>query len=560
VWVKTFGCAHNMSDGEYMAGLLQEYGYQLVADGAEGGADCWVVNTCTVKGPSQASMSTLLRRAREAGIPAVVAGCVPQGDKRLPELAGVSVLGVSQIDRVVEAVEQTLLGNRVSLLKKKALPRLDLPKVRRNRFVEIVPLSTGCKGACTYCKTKHARGELGSYDPEALVARVRAAVADPDVREVWLSSEDTGAYGIDLGTDIAALLRAILAVLPRDQSTALRVGMTNPPYILGHLADVAEVLRDPRVFSYLHVPVQSGSDAVLSAMRREYTRADFERVCDALLEEVPGMEIATDVIVGFPGETERDFEDTLRLLEKYRFGHTHVSQFYPRPGTPAARLRPAVPGAEKKARSRRCAELVDSWADCYAELVGTEQTVWVVDRAPRKGDPRVVGHTRGYVQVLLAPAPRLLGAVARVRVTGASRWHVEGELVEILHPGPEDAGEGAGGSGRGVRRADGARVGVAAAADGTASIAPLESPREIGGSRMPSLNERRQGGGDVAPVDWGAGAAWACAWAGGAGTRPLAWGLLWCGAVVLGATARPALADLVRWWRMHGVVWGALVP
>jgi threonylcarbamoyladenosine tRNA methylthiotransferase CDKAL1 len=126
-------------------------------------------------------MDTLLRRGREGGKRLVVAGCVPQGDRRAVGLEGLSLLGVSQIDRVVEVVEQTLAGNCVRLLEKKALPRLDLPKVRRNRHVEIIPLSTGCLGACTYCKTKHARGQLGSYAPEAILARAQLAVADPQV-------------------------------------------------------------------------------------------------------------------------------------------------------------------------------------------------------------------------------------------------------------------------------------------------------------------------------------------------------------------------------------------
>ncbi|KXZ42103.1 hypothetical protein GPECTOR_204g385 [Gonium pectorale] len=186
VWVKTFGCSHNISDSEYMAGQLADYGYRLVSDSSRDSADLWLVNSCTVKGPSQAAMSSLLAAGRAAGKRLLVAGCVPQGDKKLPELQGVSVLGVTQIDRVVEAVEETLRGHTVSLLAKKELPRLDLPKVRRNRHIEIVPISTGCLGACTYCKTKHARGHLGSYELGALVERVR---------EIWLSSEDTGAYG-----------------------------------------------------------------------------------------------------------------------------------------------------------------------------------------------------------------------------------------------------------------------------------------------------------------------------------------------------------------------------
>ncbi len=191
VWLKTFGCAHNSSDSEYMAGLLATYGYALVDDSARMSADLWLVNTCTVKSPSQSAMDTLLSAGRAAGKALLVAGCVPQGERNAPALDGLSLLGVTQIDRVVEAVGETLKGNVVRLLSRATLPALDLPKVRRNAHVEILPLSTGCLGACTYCKTVHARGKLGSYAPEALLARAATAIAD-GVTEIWLSSEDTG--------------------------------------------------------------------------------------------------------------------------------------------------------------------------------------------------------------------------------------------------------------------------------------------------------------------------------------------------------------------------------
>jgi len=191
----------------------------------------------------------------------------------------VSVIGVTQIDRVVEVVEEALKGHNVKLLAKKELPLLDLPKIRKNQYVEIIPLSTGCLGSCTYCKTRHARGKLGSYDPGAIVDRVRQAVEE-GVLEVWLTSEDTGAYGRDIGTSLPELLKKILDVMPAP--TMLRVGMTNPPYILEHLDAMADILNHPRVYSFLHVPVQSGSNNVLDKMNREYLIEEFHEVCDFL--------------------------------------------------------------------------------------------------------------------------------------------------------------------------------------------------------------------------------------------------------------------------------------
>ncbi len=195
---------------------------------------------------------------------------MPQGDRNLKSLERVSIIGVTQIDRVVEVMEEALKGNVVRLLKKKKLPSLDLPKIRRNPRLEIIPLSTGCLGSCTYCKTKHARGKLGSYQPQAIIERVASAVQE-GVKEIWLTSEDTGAYGRDIGTSLPELCIRIVRELPGD--CMLRIGMTNPPYILEHLPAMAAILAHPRVFSFLHIPVQSGNDTVLTKMNREYTRA-----------------------------------------------------------------------------------------------------------------------------------------------------------------------------------------------------------------------------------------------------------------------------------------------
>ncbi|KAH9692322.1 threonylcarbamoyladenosine tRNA methylthiotransferase [Citrus sinensis] len=409
-----------------MAGQLSAFGYALTDNSEE--ADIWLINTCTVKSPSQSAMDTLIAKCKSAKKPLVVAGCVPQGSRDLKELEGVSIVGVQQIDRVVEVVEETLKGHEVRLLHRKKLPALDLPKVRRNKFVEILPINVGCLGACTYCKTKHARGHLGSYTVESLVGRVRTVIAD-GVKEVWLSSEDTGAYGRDIGVNLPILLNAIVAELPPDGSTMLRIGMTNPPFILEHLKEIAEVLRHPCVYSFLHVPVQSGSDAVLSAMNREYTLSDFRTVVDTLIELVPGMQIATDIICGFPGETDEDFNQTVNLIKEYKFPQVHISQFYPRPGTPAARMK-KVPSAVVKKRSRELTSVFEAFTP-YLGMEGRVERIWITEIAA--DGIHLVGHTKGYVQVLVPSTGNMLGTSALVKITSVGRWSVFGEVIKILN-------------------------------------------------------------------------------------------------------------------------------
>ena len=205
--------------------MLASYGYTFTETPAE--ADLWFLNSCTVKNPSETAFMNLVKKGKAGNKKLVVAGCVPQGDRKINGLEDVSIVGISQIDRVTEIVEETLKGNVVRLLTKKTLPSLDLPKIRKNPFVEIVPLSTGCLGACTYCKTKHARGKLGSYTLDALSRRIKQVIKE-EVAEIWLSSEDTGAWGLDIGMKVPDLLEHVVTLLPTDQSVMLRIGMTNP--------------------------------------------------------------------------------------------------------------------------------------------------------------------------------------------------------------------------------------------------------------------------------------------------------------------------------------------
>ncbi|KAL3503839.1 hypothetical protein ACH5RR_033680 [Cinchona calisaya] len=426
IYMKTFGCSHNQSDSEYMAGQLSAFGYVLSDSPDE--ADLWLINTCTVKSPSQSAMDTLITKCKSAKKPLVVAGCVPQGNRDLKELEGVSIVGVQQIDRVVEVVEETLKGHEVRLLTRKTLPALDLPKVRKNKFVEILPINVGCLGACTYCKTKHARGHLGSYTVDSLVGRVRAVIAD-GVKEIWLSSEDTGAYGRDIGVNLPMLLNAIVGVLPSDGSTMLRIGMTNPPYILENLKEIANVLCHPCVYSFLHVPVQSGSDSILTAMNREYTVCEFKKVVDTLIDLVPGMQIATDIICGFPGETDEDFAQTVDLIKGYKFPQVHISQFYPRPGTPAARMK-KVPSTVVKKRSRELTTVFEAFTP-YTGMEGKVERIWITEIAT--DGIHLVGHTKGYIQVLVIGPETMLGSSAIVKITSVGRWSVFGEVIEILN-------------------------------------------------------------------------------------------------------------------------------
>jgi len=422
VHVRTFGCPHNQSDGEYMMGQLRDYGYTLV-DSFDA-CDICVVNSCTVKNPSEVRAMNIVTKAQEANKPIVLAGCVPSSDRKLAEsLEGVSMLDVSQLDRIVDVVEESVKGRTVKLLeKRKGLPSLALPKVRKDRLAEIITINAGCLGSCTYCKTKMSRGKVVSYPVEEIVERALQAVSE-GVCQIELASEDMGAYGVDIGTDIVQLLLKLADALP--PGVMLRTGMTNPPYILHHIDGIIEALKRPNVHAFMHIPVQSGSDNVLQAMRREYTVAEFSFLADRLREAIPDIFLLTDLICGFPAESEKDWEETMDLVRKYRFQGIHISQFYARPGTPAARMKPLKSHIGKE----RYREVVDfTWTYNRNEgLGGKEERVWFTgtDEEHRQ----TVGRTKAFAKILVERDDSLLGRSAIVHMDRTSRLHVEGHVV-----------------------------------------------------------------------------------------------------------------------------------
>ncbi|XP_062474018.1 threonylcarbamoyladenosine tRNA methylthiotransferase isoform X1 [Pezoporus occidentalis] len=427
IWIRTWGCSHNNSDGEYMAGQLAAYGYKITENSAE--ADLWLLNSCTVKNPAEDHFRNSIKKAQQEKKKVVLAGCVPQAQPRQDYLKGLSIIGVQQIDRVVEVVEETIKGHSVRLLgqkkdngKRLGGARLDLPKIRKNPLIEIISINTGCLNACTYCKTKHARGDLASYPVEELVNRAKQSFQE-GVCEIWLTSEDTGAYGRDIGTDLPTLLWKLVEAIP--EGAMLRLGMTNPPYILEHLEEMAKILNHPRVYAFLHIPVQSASDSVLMDMKREYCVADFKQVVDFLKAKVPGITIATDIICGFPGETDEDFQETVKLVEQYRFPSLFINQFYPRPGTPAAKMH-QVPAAVKKQRTKDLSQLFHSYSP-YDHKVGERQRVLVTEESFDSN--YYVAHNPFYEQVLVPKDPLLMGKMVEVNIYEAGKHFMKGQPV-----------------------------------------------------------------------------------------------------------------------------------
>ncbi|CAI5438588.1 unnamed protein product [Caenorhabditis angaria] len=423
VWVRTWGCSHNTSDSEYMSGLLQKAGYNIVKNEQE--ADVWVLNSCTVKTPSEQQANNLLTQGQNDGKKIIMAGCVSQAAPNEPWLQDCSIVGVKQIDRIVEVVEETLKGNKVRLLtRNRPDAPLALPKMRKNQLIEVLSISTGCLNNCTYCKTKMARGDLVSYPLNELVEQARRSFVDEGVKEVWLTSEDLGAWGRDIGHTLPDLLNELVKVIP--DGCMMRLGMTNPPYILDHLEEIAEILNHPRVYSFLHIPVQSASDAVLNDMKREYSRRHFEQIVDYMIENVPNIYIATDMILAFPTENVEDFEESMDLVRKYQFPSLFINQYYPRSGTPAARLK-KIDTIEARRRTGLMSELFRDYTRYPENRIGEIHDVLVTEIAADK--VHGVGHNKCYEQILVPLSSCEMGKWVRVKITSVTKFSMISEIL-----------------------------------------------------------------------------------------------------------------------------------
>ncbi len=429
-YLETFGCSLNRSDSEYMAARLEEAGFACC--GSPDQADVVILNTCTVKDRTFLNFKKRLSdyeklRKQGGGTPAIViAGCIPAAQPGLPLLSPYSLLGPDALADVVEISRAALDGAAVRRLHSPSdMPRLNQPVRQANPVIAIVPIAAGCLGECAYCQTRLARGRLRSYPAPDVARHVRSALIQ-GAREIWLTAQDAGAWGMDIGSRLPDLVRMLLDL---SGDFRVRLGMANPDHLGLFMSDLIPLFEDGRLFRFLHMPLQSGSDRVLSAMSRRYQAGDFLRLCGGLRDYDPDFTIATDVIAGFPCEEEKDFLATLDVIEQANPAVVNRSKFSPRPGTPASRLR-GLPQSVISERSRRLAALVERLsAEHNRRRVGREEDI-LVDTQKRP-DSRI-GRDRWYKSVILPQKAFsrkdwegiVPGTFARVRITGFETWHL----------------------------------------------------------------------------------------------------------------------------------------
>lgn len=429
--VISFGCQMNNFDSELMAGLLDEAGYEKVDKPAR--ADVIVINTCCVRETAENKVWGLLgalKRLKRAKPEMVIAvtGCLPQQNgaaenirRRFPHVD--LVMGTHnrhELPRLIEEVRAT--REPLCVVWQQAGGIIEgLPVRRESKLSAWVPIMFGCDNFCTYCVVPYVRGRERSRRPEDVIREVETLVAQ-GYREVTLLGQNVNAYGrgLEPPTDFADLLRRLDRI----------EGLWRIRYTTSHPRDftprLIEVIADSeKVCEHFHLPVQAGSNRILRRMRRGYTREDYLRLVDSVRATIPHASITTDIMVGFPGETEEDFRDTLDLVRRVRFDQAFTFVYNPRKGTPAARMPDQVPAEVK---SRRIQELIAVQKDIsLAKNRAEEGKVHeVLVEGPSETDPaRLAGRTRTNKTVVFAGLPVHIGALVPVRI-------VEGRLTHLV--------------------------------------------------------------------------------------------------------------------------------
>ncbi|MFC1801441.1 tRNA (N(6)-L-threonylcarbamoyladenosine(37)-C(2))-methylthiotransferase [Nanoarchaeota archaeon] len=391
VCIKTAGCALNMADSEQMAGLLKKAEFEIVKSIQN--ADIIIVNTCAVKTPTENKFFNYLKKIKDLNKYIIIAGCIPQTLRT--KLKGFSLIGTKQIDNIVEVVEETINDNPVTEISCQGEPQLSFDRIRKSPVVEIIPICRGCLGSCAYCLVRLARGRLKSYTLEEITQRFRLAVKE-GAKEIWLTAQDTGCYGFDIDTNLPKLLKELVKI-PGDYK--IRVGMMNPNHVLTLLDELIEIYKNEKIFKFLHLPVQSGNDEILKSMNRKYTAQDFKTIVNKFKQVIPEITIATDIICGFPGETEKQFDDTLNLIKQTSLPIIHISRFWPRPKTKAIKMENQVHSQETKERSRILTGIFRNIARMQNERwIGWEGEVLIDEKGK---DESFIGRNYAYKPVIL---------------------------------------------------------------------------------------------------------------------------------------------------------------
>ena len=422
VFIETYGCTFNQADSQIIAGVLEENQIDIVDSIDE--ADVIIVNTCYVKLPTENKVVYKIQQLQKQfpDKKIIVGGCMVEIDPEKLEKIGpnCSWIGPHQLNKAADVVNATYCGEiiRESGFSKES--KVGVPKSVDDGLIHIIQICEGCLGACTFCCTRFARGPLNSYPISDIVQEAKAAIEN-GACEIQLTAQDTAAFGRDSGEKLSDLIKEVANL---EGDFKVRVGMMHPKNILNDVDEIIDAIKHPKVYDFIHLPIQSGSDKVLLDMRRGHTIAQYLDIISKFKKEIPDITLAVDIIVGYPTETDEDFDLTVELLENIKPSLIHLSKYQHRKGAISSSLK-EIPRPVMKKRSKFLSEIKSEiTAEENLQLVGTVQNVLVVEKGSKGG---FIAKTDNYIPVIVHDVE--LGSFVKVKITDATATYLKSELL-----------------------------------------------------------------------------------------------------------------------------------
>jgi threonylcarbamoyladenosine tRNA methylthiotransferase CDKAL1 len=414
IYVETYGCTANKADEALLLGLLKYNGHRIVDNFNE--ADILVLLTCTVISTTEQRMLSRLKVFQNTKKKIIITGCMPavQSDLLTTLIPDALLLQPQYIQYINDIIQ----GHKPALVETK---KTMLPKYF-NTVCAPIAIAEGCMLSCSYCITHFARGNLRSFPLQEIAADVCSALKQ-GCKEIQLTAQDTASYGLDTHTNLGVLLNHICTI---PGEFRIRVGMMNPATTQRHIESISTAFRNQKIYKFLHLPVQSGDDHILKLMNRGYTVQDFLTLVDRFQKTIPTMTLSTDVIIGFPTETEEQFNRTMQLIKHIRPDIINITRFSARPRTTAKTMKGRIPTNIVKERSQQITKLCGAISlEKNQEHIGKTYTVLVTEKGKQK---TFTGRTESYKQVVFRE-PVSIGEFVHTKIIEAAPTYLVGKLI-----------------------------------------------------------------------------------------------------------------------------------
>lgn len=421
IYFEPYGCTLNYGESRKMEEMVETAGNIIVQEPVQ--ADILVLVTCTVIETTENKMLRQLKAFSKLNKPVIVAGCMAavQADtilKALPSAQLITPDKISTISEVIGSITPTIDSTGKDQFKKTSPPP-------QTSIDAIIPISNGCMGRCTYCITRLARGELSSYPIENVLKDISKALAQ-GLKEIRLTAQDTAVYGLDQQTNLPKLLRQIDERFVNNNDFRIRVGMMNPNTTRPILDELITQYSSARIFKFLHLPVQSGDNDILADMKRGYKVQDFMGIVKKFRQALPALTLSTDIIIGYPGETEQQFQNSIELVREIQPNIVNITRFSARPGTEAYDRKDKIHGRIQKERSRILTKTrFEISKNLNDQAIGETKRILITEVGK---DNSVMGRADNYQPVVVKQKLEL-GTFENVNIIDATDSYLIGEIL-----------------------------------------------------------------------------------------------------------------------------------